>query len=87
MSHTLESKEFETNVSMALPEKARLRYSSKTGKVYTEVVPDCDKETQQGVIRGKVSHKSIIHSYKWRGYNGLLVQGYKKHYQDSQWYL
>jgi transposase-like protein len=51
------------------------------GKVYTEIVPDCAKATLQAIIRGKVNPKSIIHSDKWRGYNGLVDLGYKKHYR------
>jgi len=51
------------------------------GKVYTEVVPDCAKVTLQAIIRGKVVPDSIIHSDNWRGYNGLVDLGYKKHYR------
>jgi transposase-like protein len=50
-------------------------------KVYTEIVPDCAKATLQGIIRGRVSPESVIHSDKWRGYNGLVDLGYKKHYR------
>ena len=53
----------------------------RQGKVYTEVGPDCAKATLQGIIRGKVSPESIIHSDKWRGYNGLVDLGYMKHYR------
>ena len=53
----------------------------RKGKVYTEIVPDCAKATLQGIIRGRVSPDSIIHSDKWRGYNGLVDLGYKKHYR------
>ena len=51
------------------------------GKVYTEIVPDCAKDTLQKIIRGKVSPDSVIHSDYWRGYNGLVDLGYKKHYR------
>jgi transposase-like protein len=53
----------------------------RDGKVYTEIVPNCRKATLQAMIRGKVSPKSIIHSDGWRGYNGLVDLGYKKHYR------
>ena len=53
----------------------------RNGKVYTEIVPDCSKATLQGVIRGRVSLDSIIHSDRWRGYNGLVDMGYKKHFR------
>ncbi len=51
------------------------------GKVYTEIVPDCARNTLQAIIRGKVDSESIIHSDSWRGYNGLVDLGYKKHYR------
>ena len=51
------------------------------GKVYTEIVPDCAKTTLQWIIRGRVSPDSVIHSDYWRGYNGLVDLGYKKHYR------
>ena len=39
------------------------------------------KTTLQAIIRGKVSLESIIHSDRWRGYNGLVDLDYKKHYR------
>ena len=51
------------------------------GKVYTEVVPDCAKATLKAIIRGRVDPDSVIHSDGWRGYNGLVDLGYKKHYR------
>ena len=53
----------------------------RNGKVYTEIVPDCRRSTLQGVIRGRVSIESVIHSDGWRGYNGLVDLGYKKHFR------
>jgi transposase-like protein len=49
------------------------------GKVYTECVPDCSKAVLSAAIRGKVSLNSIICSDGWRGYDGLVDLGYKKH--------
>lgn len=49
--------------------------------MYTEIVPDCAKQTLQAIIRGKVELESVIHSDSWRGYNGLVDLGYKKHYR------
>ena len=51
------------------------------GKVYTEIVSDCAKATLQAIIRGRVDLDSVIHSDGWRGYNGLVDLGYKKHYR------
>lgn len=53
----------------------------RQGKIYTEIVPDCSKATLQGIIRGKVSVESVIHSDGWRGYNGLVDLGYQKHFR------
>ncbi len=53
----------------------------RDGNVYTEVVPDCAKATLQAIIRGRVDPESVIHSDGWRGYNGLVDLGYKKHYR------
>jgi transposase-like protein len=53
----------------------------RNGKVYTEIVPDCSRATLQAIIRGHVEMDSIIHSDKWRGYNGLVDVGYPKHYR------
>ncbi len=53
----------------------------RNGKVYTEIVPNASRATLQAVIRGRVAIDSIIHSDKWRGYNGLIDLGYKKHFR------
>ena len=50
-------------------------------KVYTEIVPDCKSITLQGIIKGKTGIDSVIHSDGWRGYNGLVDFGYKKHFR------
>ncbi len=53
----------------------------RNGRVYTEIVPDCKSATLQAVIRGRVDSESLIHSDGWRGYNGLVDLGYKKHFR------
>ena len=53
----------------------------RNGKVYTEIVPDCAKATLQAIIRRKADLESVIHSDGWRGYNGLIDLGYKKHFR------
>jgi transposase-like protein len=49
--------------------------------VYTEIVPDCARNTLQAIIRGKVEPESISHSDSWRGFNDLVDLGYKKHFR------
>ena len=51
----------------------------RDGRVYTEIVPDCKKQTLQAVILGKVALESVIYSDSWRGYSGLVDVGYSKH--------
>lgn len=51
----------------------------RNGKVYTEIVPDCRRETLQAVIRGRVSLETVIHSDGWRGYNGLVDRLLSRH--------
>ena len=53
----------------------------RNGKVYTEIVPNCARKTLQAVIRGRVEPESVIHSDGWRGYDGLVDLGYKKHFR------
>ena len=53
----------------------------RNGKVYTEIVPNCSRATLQAITQGKVDVGSTIHSDKWRGYNGLVDLGYRKHYR------
>ena len=51
----------------------------RNGRVYTEIVPNCRKKTLQGIIRGKIGTETIVHTDKWRGYDGLVDVGYDKH--------
>ena len=53
----------------------------RNGCVYTEIVPNCQKSTLQAIIRGRVDANAIIHSDKWRGYDGLVDVGYPKHFR------
>ena len=54
---------------------------NRNGKVYTEIIPDTHRKTLQDIIRGRVDMETIIHSDGWRGYNGLVDLGYKKHFR------
>ena len=53
----------------------------RNGWVYTEIVPDCQKRTLQAIIRGRVAPDVIVHSDKWRGYDGLVDVGFQKHFR------
>ena len=49
------------------------------GEVFTEIVPDCKKQTLQDLILGKVALQTVIYTDGWRGYDGLVAVGYDKH--------
>lgn len=53
----------------------------RNGNVYTEIVPNCSRATLQGIIRARVHRLSTIYSDRWRGYNGVVDLGYRKHYR------
>ena len=53
----------------------------RSGKVFTEIVPDVQRKTLQAIIRGRVSIDTVVHSDGWRGYNGLVDIGYPKHFR------
>ena len=52
----------------------------KRGKnVYTEIVPNASKIILQAIIRGKADIASVIHTDRWRGYDGLVDVSFDKH--------
>jgi len=51
----------------------------RDGRVYTEIVAKCDKLTLQAIIRGRISPETVVHTDKWRGYDGLVDVGFDKH--------
>jgi len=51
----------------------------RSGRVYTEVVPDCSKKSLHPVILGKIDPQSVVYSDDWRGYDGLVHVGYDRH--------
>jgi transposase-like protein len=53
----------------------------RNGAVYAEIVPDYSKKTLQAVIRGRIEPETVIHSDGWRGYDGLVDVGFKKHFR------
>jgi transposase len=51
------------------------------GRVHTEIIPDCSANTLQKIVRGHVAVETIVHTDKWRGYDGLVDVGYDKHFR------
>jgi len=50
------------------------------GKVYTGIVPNAAKKPTTGRNPGPRGHRYTTHSDGWRGYDGLVDRGYKKHF-------
>lgn len=53
----------------------------RQGTVYTEIIPDCTRQTLRQIIAGRIHQQSTIYSDSWRGYDGLVDVGYNKHYR------
>ncbi len=55
--------------------------SNVSGKVYTQIVPNCSRPVLTAILKGKVALGSVIYSDGWKGYSGLVDLGYKKHHR------
>ena len=55
--------------------------NKRGGMVFTDVLDDCSRLALEAVIKGKVSYESIIHTDGWKGYDGLIDIGYKRHFR------
>ena len=55
----------------------------RNGHVYTEIVPDAKKTTLIKAIRGQVDLEAVVHSDRWRAYDGLVDVGDAKHLRVS----
>ena len=53
----------------------------RNGCVYTEIVPNCSRQTLYAIIKGKVLPASTIHTDRFRTYDGIVDLGYQKHYR------
>ncbi len=53
----------------------------RNGRVYTEIIPNCNRKTLRNMILGKIDSKSEIISDCWSGYDGLVDLGYNKHFR------
>lgn len=53
----------------------------RNGKVYTEIVPNCSRQTLYAIIRGKVDTNSTILTDGFRVYDSVVDMGYKKHFR------
>lgn len=56
----------------------------RTGKIYTEIVPDTEAKDWQPLILRQVKKGSTIWSDGWRAYTGLAAKGYLHRLRDDQ---
>lgn len=52
----------------------------RDGKVYVEIVENCSRSQLLPIIQGKILEGSTIHTDGWKGYDGLILNGYD-HYR------
>ena len=45
----------------------------RNGKVYTRIVEDVSRKTLRRIIRTKVVPESVIYTYSFRSYDGLVL--------------
>jgi transposase len=50
-------------------------------KVYTQIVKNCSAETLVPIIKEHAPDDCTLYSDEWKGYDGLVNAGYKKHYR------
>ncbi len=79
MNHTSVLNELKANVAVVLVQKP-------LSSVYSNVMEKYTPKSSPTALRLRyrplyVVDSSIIHSDSWRGYNGLVDLGYKKHYR------
>jgi transposase len=53
----------------------------REGKVYTQVVTNCSAAELVPIIKKLAPDDSTIYSDEWKAYDGLVNEGYKKHYR------
>jgi transposase len=61
--------------------RAKFGIYKRSGRVDTEIVPNCKKANIQAIIRGKVELAATIHTDGFRSYDGIVDMGYQKHYR------
>lgn len=59
-------------------------------EIYTQIIPNCTKETLLPIIKGKISlEDAVIYTDGWTGYNGLydgiVLMWEERHYRVNHW--
>lgn len=52
----------------------------RSGNVHIEIVKNCSRASLMPIIQGKILDGATIYTDSWRGYNGLILNGYD-HYR------
>ena len=52
----------------------------RSGKVYTQIIPNCTREQLMPILRGKILENTTIYTDGWKSYDGLVLNGYT-HYR------
>jgi transposase len=53
----------------------------REGKVYMQIVNNCSAAELMPIIKRLASDDATIYSDEWKAYDGLVNEGYKKHYR------
>ena len=51
----------------------------RQGKVYTQIIPNCERKQLLPVIKGRILKNSTVYTDGWSSYDSLVLNGYKHH--------
>ncbi len=51
----------------------------RKGKVFTQIIPNCERKQLLPVIKGQVLKNSTVYTDGWSSYDSLVLNGYKHH--------
>lgn len=51
----------------------------REGKVFTQIVPNCERKQLLPVIKGQILANSTVYTDGWNSYDSLVLNGYKHH--------
>lgn len=51
----------------------------RNGKVFTQILKNCERKELLPIIKGKILEESTIYTDGWRSYDSLVLNGYQHH--------
>jgi len=51
----------------------------RQGKVFTQIIPNCERKQLLPVIKGQILTNSTVYTDGWNSYDSLVLNGYKHH--------